>query len=210
LHQYSQFALAPQPGPYRPHHATRLGIVSCHARIFFRDNPEAGTRAECALIPGLRRKIAAVAARSTRCAAGAVARNSGGVLLRCGLVILLACYSRPCAAQAAPDWNAHTLAGDWGGARTRMSERGLTTDLMYTGDVLADVSGGSSRGAKYMDNIDIRFELDLGRFAGWSGASVLLHIISEQGSGLNAHNVQSFMGVDNIEVDADTTKLYQA
>jgi porin len=134
--------------------------------------------------------------------------NSGGALLRYGLIILLACFSRPCAAQAAPDWNAQTLTGDWGGAR--MSERGLTTDILYTGDVLANTSGGTSRGTKYMDNIDIRFELDLGRFAGWHGATALLHVISDQGSGLNAHHVHSFMGVDHIEVDTNTTKLYQA
>jgi len=137
-------------------------------------------------------------------------RNSGGALLRCGLLILLACSSRPCAAQAAPDWNAQTLTGDWGGARTRMSERGLSTGLLYTGDVLANLSGGTSRSAKYMDNIDLRFAFDLGKFAGWRGATALVHVISDQGSGLNAHNVHSFMGVDNIEVNTNTTKLYQA
>lgn len=109
-----------------------------------------------------------------------------------------------------PAWNAQTLTGGWRDARTRMSERGLTTGLVYTGDVLADTSPGTSRGTKYMDVVDVRFKLDLGKFAGWSGASAFLHVISDQGSGLNAHNVHSFMGVDNIEVNTNTTKLYQA
>ena len=163
-----------------------------------------------ALVQGLRRKAAAVAARLTGSRAIPAESNSRGALLRCGFVIALTCCSGPGAAQASPDWNAQTLSGDWGGARARMSERGLSTDILYTGDVLADASGGTSRGAKYMDNVDIRFKLDLGKFAGWRGATALLHVISDQGSGLNAHHVHSFMGVDNIEVNTNTAKLYQA
>jgi carbohydrate-selective porin OprB len=33
----------------------------------------------------------------------------------------------------APDWNADTLTGDWGGARTNLSERGVTLEVAQGG-----------------------------------------------------------------------------
>jgi porin len=109
-----------------------------------------------------------------------------------------------------PDLNADKLSGDWDGARTRMAERGIVWEIVYKGDALADVSGGLRRGAKYMDNLDVKVEADMEKLFAWPGTTLFLSLLSNHGGKLNSNNVGSFMGVDNIEVDVNTVKIYQA
>ena len=66
----------------------------------------------------------------------------------------------------APDWNADTLTGDWGGLRTNLSERGVTLEVVLKADVLSNLSGGIKRGTKYMDNWDFKLNADADKL--WS------------------------------------------
>lgn len=118
-------------------------------------------------------------------------------------------FTMQCAAQETSDWNAETLSGDWGGARTRASQRGVNWEIVYTADMLADVSGGVSRGAAMMGNIDIKSLIDMDKYAGWHGSRIFIHVIGNHGGKIN-ERVGSAMGVDNIEVATNGGKLFQA
>jgi porin len=57
--------------------------------------------------------------------------------------------------------------GDPSGARKSLSERGFTYYLIYTNDVLSNLSGGNRRGTIDQGKLEAQFTLDLGKFAGW-------------------------------------------
>lgn len=126
------------------------------------------------------------------------------------LVLCVLSYTAIAAAEDAPNFKEDTLTGDWGGSRTRMSEKGINLEIVYKADLLANISGGLSLSSRYMDNLDIKLEIDGEKAFGWTGGTAFLYVLANQGGKLNADNIGSFMGVDNIETNANTIKLYQA
>lgn len=129
-------------------------------------------------------------------------------ILSLSVFIILSCAS--VGAEDAPNFKEDTLTGDWGGSRTKMNEKGMNWEIIYKADVLSNVSGGLTRSSKYMDNLDIKLEIDGEKAFGWAGGSALIYILGNQGGKLNTDNIGSFMGVDNIETNANTIKFYQA
>jgi len=127
----------------------------------------------------------------------------------CGLLLFLFLSPVSPAAEG-PDWNADTLTGDWGGVRTELSERGVTLEIALKADVLSSLSGGLKRGTRYMDNWDFKLKADADKLWGWTNTTGYLHVISNHGGKLNETHVGSFMGVDNIEVSTNTTKVFHA
>ncbi len=109
-----------------------------------------------------------------------------------------------------PDWNSDTLTGDWGGIRTDLNDRGVTLEIVLKADILSNLSGGLKRGTRYMDQWDIKLKADAEKLWGWTSTTGYLHVISNHGGKLNGTDVGSSMGVDNIEVTANTTKLFHA
>lgn len=87
---------------------------------------------------------------------------------------------------------------------------GMAFSLLYRADVLATVSGGLDRGTTALGNLDAKVDLDLDRLLGWNGVTVGVHGIASHGGKPNANHVGSSQGVDNIEVDTNTAKLFQA
>ena len=125
--------------------------------------------------------------------------------------LLLFLFLSPlCPAAEGPDWNADTLTGDWGGLRSDWSTRGVTLEVVLKADVLSNRSGGIRRGTKYMDNWDVKLLADADKLWGWTNTKGFVQVISNHGGKLNATHVGSFMGVDNIEVNTNTTKLFHA
>jgi porin len=87
---------------------------------------------------------------------------------------------------------------------------GYTLGIMYRADVVSNVSGGLKRGTKALGNLDATLDLDLDRLAGWSGMTASFHAIASHGGKPNTYLVGSNQGVDNIEVETNTAKLFQA
>ena len=127
----------------------------------------------------------------------------------CGLLLFLFLSPVSLAAEA-PDWNADALTGDWGGVRTDLSGRGVTVEVVLKVDVLSNLSGGIKRGTKYMDNWDFKLGADADKLWGWKNTTAFVQLISNHGGKLNATHVGSFIGVDNIEVNTNTTKWLHA
>ncbi len=87
---------------------------------------------------------------------------------------------------------------------------GISFGLLYRADVMATVSGGRDSGTTALGNLDAKFDFDLERLMGWQGVTVGLHGIASHGGKPNTSHVGSSQGVDNIEVDTNTAKIFQA
>lgn len=112
------------------------------------------------------------------------------------------------AEEAARDYAAETLSGDWGGARTQWSKRGLDVDLAYKLDLMHS-RGGNDDAEAAMGNLDVMLRADLDKLLGWRHSVAYLQLIHDHGSKLNNH-VGSLMGVSNIEVPVNTGKVFHA
>ena len=57
--------------------------------------------------------------------------------------------------------------GDPFGYRKRLYDQGISYNLIYTNDVLGNLSGGLKRGAIDQGKFETQLYIDLGKFAGW-------------------------------------------
>ena len=114
------------------------------------------------------------------------------------------------AAEDLPPWQEETLSGDWGGARARLFEKGITVDSTHRSDVIDNLDGGVQRGTVWLGYTDIRGGFDLEKLYGWSGTEAYIQFHSTLGGKPNEQYVGSSMGVDNIEVAANTAQFYHA
>lgn len=114
------------------------------------------------------------------------------------------------AAEDLPPWQEETLSGDWGGARARLFEKGITLDSTHRSDVIGNLDGGTQRGSSWLGYTDIRAGFDLEKLYGWSGTEAYIQFHSTLGGKPNEQYVGSKMGVDNIEVGTNTAQFYHA
>jgi porin len=135
-------------------------------------------------------------------------------LIRLALVSsLLLVSASPCTAAddvSVPRFADDTLTGDWSGKRTSWFNSGLSIESTYKLDQLRRVSGGRFVDSGSMSNLDIKLRADLERLWGWQGATAYMHVLDNHGSGFNANNVGSLMGISNIEVPVPTTRIFHA
>jgi porin len=82
-------------------------------------------------------------------------------------------------------------------------------ETTYTAESMANVSGGQRRGARYLDNLDVVFEADLGAAAGWDGAQLHLYGLYNNGRSISAL-VGDTQAVSNIETGTRAVRLYEA
>src|SRR3954454_23736207 len=73
------------------------------------------------------------------------------------------------------------LTGDWGGARTRLKERGITLEGSWTQFYQAVVGGGLQRGGEYGGKIILRASFDTGRLKFWPNGTFNLLLSTRYG-----------------------------
>lgn len=112
--------------------------------------------------------------------------------------------------EKAPDWNAETLSGDWGGARSSLYDKGITVELTHKSDLLANTSGGVSRGSAWLANSEVAVNMDLGKLAGWDATTAFIQYHVQHGAKSINNYAGSFAGVDNIETSTNAGQFYQA
>lgn len=85
----------------------------------------------------------------------------------------------------------------------------LLLQLSYTADLIGNASGGRRRGARYLDNLDIVFEADMEKLAGWKGAQIHVYGLYNNGKSISdlAGDTQA---VSNIETGLRAFRLYEA
>lgn len=85
----------------------------------------------------------------------------------------------------------------------------LLLQLTYTSEVIGNAAGGLRRGTRYLDNLDIVFEADLEKAAGWSGAQLHLYGLYNNGRSIS-DLVGDSHAVSNIETGVRAFRLYEA
>ncbi len=97
-----------------------------------------------------------------------------------------------------------TLTGDWGGARTRLEERGIQLGADEIVDVLGNPQGGARQGAIFEGRFEVFANVDLAKSLDWSGAIFHVNAYQIHGQGLTSHDIGNLVTVSNIESTSAT------
>ena len=108
-------------------------------------------------------------------------------------------------------WQRDKLTGDWGGARTALSQRGFDITINYIGETFGMLSGGFRQGADYEHRIELSIDTDLGKLMGWDGATMhgTFYQIGHANRLPGAEYVGSIADPSNIEA-LPSTRLFTA
>jgi porin len=88
------------------------------------------------------------------------------------------------------------------------AEDAWSHEIIYKADVMGPIDGGASQSGRFLDNLDVKADLDLSKAAGWTGATLHGHILNNSGGRPN-DMAGTLQGVDNIEVSRARTRLYE-
>lgn len=100
------------------------------------------------------------------------------------------------------------LSGGWNGKRSSLEEQGLSFELVYTLDILSNVSGGIRQTTEFLGNVDLQMTADMERLFGWEGGTLFLYGLGNHGDRFS-DAVGDVQIISNIEGPA-TIKLYEA
>lgn len=98
--------------------------------------------------------------------------------------------------------------GDPFGTRAFLSERGITYTLTYIGEGLANLRGGLKRGVTYGGRLDTSLDVDLDKFAGWTGARFHTDFFQIHGHGMSRNYLNNLTTVSGIEA-LPATRLFE-
>jgi porin len=118
--------------------------------------------------------------------------------------------ARPPQAQPKSIWEQEKLTGDWGGARTALSDKGIDISLNYIAETFAVLSGGLERRSTYEGRLEFSVDANLEKLIGWRGASTHVTVFQIHNEGRNAADVAGSIA-DPSNIDArPTTRLFTA
>jgi porin len=83
--------------------------------------------------------------------------------------------------EPAPSRWRDNLTGDWGGARSKLAERGMTLDLKYTGFYQGMLTGNDREKFQYGSRVDALLDFDTGKAGLWEGGSFHAHVEGKYG-----------------------------
>lgn len=81
---------------------------------------------------------------------------------------------------------------------------------VYTFDLWRNARGGLRRGERYLDNLDVTLTIDAERLVGWTGATVFLYGLYNNGESLTDELVGDLQVVSNIDAGSQAVRLYEA
>ena len=101
----------------------------------------------------------------------------------------------------------HHLA-DPGGVRSALAKRGVIFAVNYTGEVLANPTGGFRQGAFYDGRLELAVQADLEKGIGWPGLSFFANGYQIHGDSISADDLGALMPASFIEADP-ATRLFE-
>src|SRR3954470_4307199 len=107
--------------------------------------------------------------------------------------------------QPEPGWaGGDHLTGEWGGARSKLADQGVTIDVVYASDVYTARGDMTALG-----HIDAAVTLDTHKLGLWDGGTFYVLGQNNHGSGPN-EEIGSAVGVSNLEAQSYTqlTELF--
>jgi porin len=108
-----------------------------------------------------------------------------------------------------PDWwGGDGITGDWFGARTALSDRGIDLFGSYTVDVFGNTTGGMKTGTIYAGLLQFGADVDLEKLVGWQGASVSTTWLWISGKDASEEVVGNFLTISNI-AGLETIRMFE-
>jgi len=83
--------------------------------------------------------------------------------------------------------------------RAALREAGIRMRAIYTGDLFTTLSGGISRGTTFGGRLDLGFEADLEKLAGWKGATFHVNAFLIHGRGQTGDHLGNLFAITNAE-----------
>jgi porin len=107
-------------------------------------------------------------------------------------------------------WERDTLLGDPDGRRSLLDDHGFNFAPVYTGEVMGNVSGGTSgQGVVYNHSLNLPLTMDLDKITGWwEGGMVHANALWIAGRSLAADDTGDLSGASNI-AGYDTLRLQE-
>ena len=104
-------------------------------------------------------------------------------------------------------WEQDYLTGDWGGARTKLSDKGVAFGVNLIDEVLGNPTGGIDQAVINGGRVELTLDLDFEKMAGLQGSSFHSNAYYIYGSDLSAGHIGNIFTVSNIEA-YDTLRLF--
>jgi len=97
--------------------------------------------------------------------------------------------------------------GDPAGVRKWLAERGVTYNLIYTNDVLSNLSGGNRRGTIDQGKVEGQLTVDLDKLAGWQDLTLYANAFQIHNTGRIRRNYVGGMNTIAAIEAAPSTRL---
>jgi porin len=91
-----------------------------------------------------------------------------------------------------------TATGDWGGARQRIVDAGITPSASYTTDLLVNPVGGAKQGFAYAGELDSALEFDLDTLLGLKGTTFHIGMAWNSGRDLSERKIENLFTVAQV------------
>lgn len=76
---------------------------------------------------------------------------------------------------------------------------GYRFDAVYTGEVFSNVSGGIETGTRYLDNLDLKLEVDIAEAWGFASGRFFVYGLYNNATTLSDELVGDLQGISNID-----------
>lgn len=108
-----------------------------------------------------------------------------------------------------PWWEWDHATGNWGGTREWLEERGVTLELVYTGEVMANTRGGrnTKEAVEYLGNVDLSVELSPEKMGGWKGGLFYARAQNNHSAQFTPPHVGGFQVASHFEPEKPFTQL---
>lgn len=90
------------------------------------------------------------------------------------------------------------------------TERAVAVEFAYTSDILANVSGGLDRGARYLNNIDLTLDVDLDALGAAPNTRIFIYGLYNNGEAFSSDLAGDAQVASNIEAPVEAVRLYEA
>ena len=98
--------------------------------------------------------------------------------------------------------------GDWAGLRQILVDSGIHLHAGYAGEVMGNVSGGSSRGAVYAGLLEMSLELDTSKLRAWENGFFRISSLFPHGSNISGKHVGDLLAASNMDA-YESFRLYE-
>lgn len=99
------------------------------------------------------------------------------------------------------------LSGDWGGLRTKLTDKGIDVQAKYQSNTAWNPGGGKNRGARYADQWLLAASFDLGKLANIDGATFYIGLTRRDGRSLTKDAIGNEVPAQEIYGDGQDFRL---